>query len=295
MPTKDWMRHLPDNATLNEITMPGSHDAGVFLSSNPGYTKAQDRDLMAQCYAGSRFFDLRAYKAGGGAYKFGHFADAGKLRGRKVGINKHSMGGSLTTELANIGFFLDANPTETVILRFAHIRKGDAILSAVLNTLGTKLARTPAHGPNGSCVAMWPLGDLRGKVLACFDVKDFKGKTSSQMGLIPFMKFGHKAGHQGLVTCGEYADSKSMSDVIESQRQHYQQHQIHSNVDHLLVVYWQQTGGNIEKNTRAGAHAQLMSLANLAGGGHQANVILHDFVSPTTCAAIVEAFNGITV
>ena len=283
MPTNDWMSQLPDNTTLNEITMPGSHDAGVFLQSNPGYTKAQDRDLMQQLGAGSRFFDLRAYKGAGGEYKFGHFADSlPGMRGRKVGINRHSMGGSLNMEIANIGYFLDRNPTETVVLRFAHIRKGGAIQSAVLNILGTKLARTPAHGPNGTCVSMWPIGDLRGKVLACFDTKDFRGQTSSQMGLIPFMKFGHKGGHEGLVTCGEFADSDSMGDVIESQKRHFQAHQVHSNVDHLLVIYWQQTkgGGNIESMTRTGAHAQLMSLANLVGGGHKANVILHDFVNP---------------
>lgn len=290
------MSQLPDAAQFQNITLPGSHDAGVFLSSNPGYTKAQDRDLMAQLYAGSRFFDLRAYKGKRGQMRFGHYFEPIKAtRGRTVGgINKHAMGGSLDVEIGNVRLFLEANPTETVILRFSHIAHSAPVVSAVRNQLGPRLYM----GGRPGNLATWDLGpagnpnSLRGHAIACFDTKEFM--TNAAMGLVPFQKYkpGDPA-HLGLVTCGEYAAQKGLGTVIVNQQEHLAAHQNHPPNDHLLCVYWQQTGGNIEANTRAGAHAQLSNfLGNISGAANRAHVVLHDFVNPETCGAIIEGMNA---
>ena len=63
-----WMGALPDARKLNEISMPGSHDAGVYreVSNKAGVlpvpkdqTACQDRPVLEQCEAGSRFLDVR--------------------------------------------------------------------------------------------------------------------------------------------------------------------------------------------------------------------------------------------
>jgi hypothetical protein len=63
--------------------------------------------------------------------------------------------------------------------------------------------------------------------------------------------------------------------------------------DHLLWVYWQETGGNILENTKSpqGMHARLGTfLKDISTKGELAmpNVIGHDFVTKETCAGIVK-------
>ena len=64
-----WMGAIPDDRKLMEITMPGSHDAGVYKEASTkvglgnvlssGMTACQDRSVLEQCESGSRFFDIR--------------------------------------------------------------------------------------------------------------------------------------------------------------------------------------------------------------------------------------------
>ncbi|MEP7281326.1 MAG: hypothetical protein ABI696_05045 [Rubrivivax sp.] len=74
MAIKDWMSNIADNTLLNEIVMPGSHDAGVWASpatTNVRVTNtfmpvssiaAQLGDIREQAKAGSRWFDIRMFK-----------------------------------------------------------------------------------------------------------------------------------------------------------------------------------------------------------------------------------------
>jgi hypothetical protein len=297
MPHKDWMNFIPDGTQFRNLTLPGSHDAGIFLRGNSARVKCQDRDLMQQCYAGSRFFDLRAYKKGfrGGHMRFGHFFEPiGPMRGRAIA---GSFGGSIDVELGNIRLFLEAEPSETVILRFSHIAHSAPVVAAAQAQLGNRLYR--GNIANLATTQLGAVGDpnsLRGKAVACFDTKEFN--TNSLMGIVPFQKYKDDGvGRNGLVTCGEYANKSDMNKVVNNQLDHFLAHQAHSrHDDHLLVVYWQQTGGNIEANTRGGVHTVLAGFCDaMASGGARPNVVLHDFVSPTTCKTIVDGFNGIVV
>jgi hypothetical protein len=91
----------------------------------------------------------------------------------------------------------------------------------------------------------------------------------------------------------ESADRLAHVACEEHQNNHGDDGRFADRADHLLWVYWQQTGGNIWQNTTApqGMRARLGNfLTNLSRSGKFAmpNVIGHDFVTRETCAKIVK-------
>lgn len=59
----DWMKNLPDNVYLSQLSLPGTHDSGTGNGVNPAFMAAfaqcQDITLGQQWSAGIRAFDLR--------------------------------------------------------------------------------------------------------------------------------------------------------------------------------------------------------------------------------------------
>ncbi len=65
-----WMRDLrfsKPNVQINQITMPGSHEAGMYYTSHctsivhSEWSITQSSSIYNQLRAGSRYFDLRVY------------------------------------------------------------------------------------------------------------------------------------------------------------------------------------------------------------------------------------------
>jgi len=61
-----WMSQIPDQTTLSNIIMPGSHDAGMsetgHCTGGPiiiPWVKTQDQSIASQLDSGSRYFDIR--------------------------------------------------------------------------------------------------------------------------------------------------------------------------------------------------------------------------------------------
>ena len=67
-----WSASLDDNKALNQITMPGSHDATIYedvisyagIGGPKSWSITQNLNIYDQCMAGSRFFDVRLAKDG---------------------------------------------------------------------------------------------------------------------------------------------------------------------------------------------------------------------------------------
>ena len=61
----DWMKELPDNVYLSQLSLPGTHDSGTGNGINPSFMAAfaqcQDIPLGQQWSAGIRAFDLRPH------------------------------------------------------------------------------------------------------------------------------------------------------------------------------------------------------------------------------------------
>jgi Phosphatidylinositol-specific phospholipase C, X domain len=101
-----WMHAMKelDDRPLRELVIPGSHDAGTFVMEHRidnNSSKCQEISILEQLKAGSRYLDLRAWKASDGEYWLYH----GK-------VWTHV---KLADALADIKTFLDQSTGEIVI------------------------------------------------------------------------------------------------------------------------------------------------------------------------------------
>jgi len=119
-----WMgdqNSLIGGRTLKEISLPGSHDAGMSVSQHCSggiecNTKTQEKDILEQLEAGSRYFDIRpVYDDHSGIWYTGHFSFAGSYL---VGCAGQGLGSAL----ACVAIFFESqeNEKELVILDISH-------------------------------------------------------------------------------------------------------------------------------------------------------------------------------
>lgn len=295
----DWMKRLRDDKLLCQITMPGSHDAGVYAGDaktvgmgSKGSAVCQSGSLGDQCRAGSRFFDLRILTSGGA--QVAHHTS--KILGKRHGV----LGGELHQMIGELKDFVTANPTEFVIARFTKCKGHADVVEAVKEAAGDKLLK--GH----HCLARRSVGAMRGKVIAVFGDDFPDALIDPTNGIHRFIRYdGQEHHHHGLTTCGKYANSMDIDKVWTDQIEKLQEHDTHPSHDnHICVVYMTMTSGvkNIKKFTEgdkgthqsakrgfAEAHKLLTERRNsglprpLPG-----NVIMYDFVNAKTSAEIVQ-------
>ena len=104
--TASWMQDMSvlDDRPLKDIVIPGSHDAATFvldLKINNNSSQCQEISIAEQLKAGSRYLDLRAWKAKDGLYWMYHGAAWTHVK--------------LEDVLADIKSFLDQHTGEIVI------------------------------------------------------------------------------------------------------------------------------------------------------------------------------------
>ncbi|KAF9873238.1 phosphatidylinositol-specific phospholipase C [Colletotrichum karsti] len=97
----DWMKAIPDDANLTSLSIPGTHDTMTFDLRDQVF-QCQNHNLSAQLHAGMRYLDIR-----------------GRLVNDSIQIYHASMytGHSYTSVLLTLFDFLDAHPSETVVMR----------------------------------------------------------------------------------------------------------------------------------------------------------------------------------
>jgi 1-phosphatidylinositol phosphodiesterase len=102
----DWMSWLPSGASLSELSIPGTHDTGAYKAGGD-IVLTQSMDLPEQLKSGIRAWDIRLGKDSDGRLKVYH------------GISKQ--GQDFENEvLATASGFLDAHPTEVILMRIKH-------------------------------------------------------------------------------------------------------------------------------------------------------------------------------
>lgn len=55
----DWMASLPDDARLNELSIPGTHDSAAAYVEMAYFAKCQSKPILKQLEAGFRYLDIR--------------------------------------------------------------------------------------------------------------------------------------------------------------------------------------------------------------------------------------------
>lgn len=321
MRTSDFLASISDDKRLDEITVPGSHDAGVYVGSaktvGPSKNKwaiCQHGGLMDQLRAGSRFFDIRVTLHGGSIVA--HHSN--KILGKRVG----STGGSLETMLGEVMAFLDARGSEFVILRISKSKPEKDVVQKVKDICGARLVK------GGGNLASRQLGDLRGKVIAVFDEESFSNHVAAGAGIHPFFRYP-KVDKYGLSFCGKYANNNNIIEVYLDQIEKLQAHDEHAAGPHLSVAYWTQTSpkvfskqrnvqgmtesGSEKKSIQDGMAAMRDRLPSHLNGNTLAfqqnkdlieavrkkrlragiapptlpNIVMYDFVNPASSAAII--------
>ena len=102
----DWMSNIKDDINVNEIVMPGSHDAGSYKMVWLGET--QNFNIEQQLEMGVRYFDLRV----------------NKMDEEYVIFHSIINGVEFLPILESIKNFIIENPTETLLLDFQHFEGG---------------------------------------------------------------------------------------------------------------------------------------------------------------------------
>lgn len=162
------------NKFLHEVVFPGSHDAGV--NAGGKNAKTQNLNLMEQCFAGCRYFDVRVAVTKGGEQKAFH-ADAFLVKGKKKDTQSFLPGGAWGDTFVNMlngaYAFVASKPDEFVILRLSKSYGGwDNIVQTVINTIpGDKLWTGKTN------LNVLRVSDLKGKVVVVFDEGARKGMS----------------------------------------------------------------------------------------------------------------------
>jgi hypothetical protein len=293
MPNPAWMTNIPNNGLLlRHITMPASHDAGVSTVHNAGkgfpvpsgMYICQSQDIAGQLTSGSRFFDVRFSMNGGVPTTVHETAGSGGWGETAAGV------------FAAINAHLTNNPGEIVIVRVSHTDAATGAAVFVAQQANLALARTYTNGSSHVNLANTSLRNLRGRAIVAYG-SDAMANPAWNQGQIRFGKADH-AHRNGIVTCGEYPNSndmaliryKSAKRTNEHRRQGGQTCNAHSHNDHLFMLYWQMTGGNVGTNTRAGGNPPVPIANHNAFNGqngthynlsHMVDVLAGDFQGQT--------------
>lgn len=145
----EWMKYIDGDAPVTDLAIPGSHDSGCI--EMPWYAATQDLTFAEQLERGVRYFDIRVNDKGGDLVIF------------------HSVVNGVDYEgvLRDIDEFMDAHPSEFLVLDFSHFKNDseekvfdlfDEIVSAERVVNDTNIADT-------EFLDALTLDEVRGKVI----------------------------------------------------------------------------------------------------------------------------------
>lgn len=219
--TSNWMSQIDDNKQLNQITMPGSHDAGMSETNNCNpfvgaarVSQTQNLNILDQARAGSRYYDIRVdYDQG--------FWDSNAYLITYHRTGRMGCGGQhLDTVLDQAIMFLQQNPSETIILKFSHTRDFDDhkpadITQRVITLLNNKYSNFLFKSIDQNLnIAQLPLQTVRGKIIAVFD-DEYQSYIDSRKGF--FRYFDGINNYGGITVYDNYSNTYDYSTMRNDQ------------------------------------------------------------------------------
>lgn len=236
--TANWMKGVNNSARLDQIMMPGSHDAGMSELHHcappigiDGYTKTQSGSIGQQLVDGSRYFDIRV--------DFDYDALVTYHRTGAGGCN----GQDLIAALDQARAFLVAHPTETAILKFSHIRDYDGHdpaatkqkINALLNNYDAVIYKNSSGTVN---LAEVTLGNVRGKMILVFDYGEYINPSAG--------RFSYKDGSSvqtdfNITVYDEYSNTSNYDTMRADQVQKWRDHNGWGK-GYLFLLSWTLTG-----------------------------------------------------
>lgn len=144
-----WMTPLADEASLAELSIPGTHDsAALYEPFNSGTAKTQNLTIEQQLEAGIRFLDIRCR----------HLDDAFQIYHGPFDQQQ-----SFDQVLATVSEFLDAHPKQTVIMSVKEEFTAERTTRTFGQTFEAYVEPAPERWHLGAAVPT--VGDARGKIV----------------------------------------------------------------------------------------------------------------------------------
>ena len=143
-----WMTDLPDNTSLAQISIPGTHDAGARFEPVAGTAKCQDLTIPQQLDAGIRFLDIRCR----------HIDNAFAIHHGSVYQNLN-----FQDVLNACKSFLNSHPGETIIMCVKEEHTPSNNTRSFEQTFDSYVAANPSRWYLGASVPN--LGTVRNKIV----------------------------------------------------------------------------------------------------------------------------------
>jgi hypothetical protein len=180
------------------------------------------------------------------------------------------------------------------------------VVQAVRDRLDGVLLKRPSITPIN--LARKKLGDLKGHVVAIFDIGDGFVRDKDN-GILVYKS--HKKTDQiprdrniDLQLCGEYSNKNNYAQMRPIQLARHAEHQAHVNrahdTKHLHVIYFTFTSGakNIKDMTAqydGDLPAFLNTFVTLNATGNGCNIVMMDFINADKCKQVVNLGNGLNI
>lgn len=173
-----WMEQvikpLTSNKTLNDIVIPGSHDAGMSVLSATGgqqkgtinecNTLTQKLNIENQLNGGIRMFDFRV-----GTYNKMLYTKHASSDCMEVALGG-GYGERLYPIATAIRKFLQTNPQEIVLATFSHFCETETPLNGLKDSLIQWIGMDHIYTANKTSIGLVPLSELAGKAVLSFEI-----------------------------------------------------------------------------------------------------------------------------
>ncbi|KAK5210406.1 hypothetical protein LTR41_004074 [Exophiala xenobiotica] len=266
-PPLDWMeQNLPTIGclTLQDIVLPGSHDAGISEinyahGGNAANTQAQFLNIEGQLQAGIRYFDIRPSISHGQFYT-GHYTD-------QLGAN----GESIADIISDINSFTAKGFNELIILELSHSLDTDNDYDAFDDTqysnLLTQISKNLKHlytGHGSDLLTTVPLSDFISSGPAIVVICDERDKN-----WLSANKFLNKGfyGPGQLPVYNNYADTTELNTMQQDQYTKFAaQTKKPDNPDQLFLLSWTFTQNVADAIGIGGSGSSLLESATYFNG-----------------------------
>lgn len=310
-----WMGKLAKTnpaVTINALTMPGSHDAGMFEITDTStivansWALTQQLSIFDQLKAGSRYFDLRIRHTSKGFYT-GHYSDSSSS---SIGLN----GASLKSVLDQAYRFISqqAASGEVVFFKFSHTEDNTNLtnlINEISNGLKDRMFKT---NDTSMVIQKQKLTDLAGRVVCLFD-DEFSSKINFSKGVFKYIDIPDPSTKMGIpqFTVNEpgaqvfdhYSDSNSLATMSSDQLVKLKIDGGY-NRNYLFLLSWTLTGSftssvkdvqvlstmcNPWLPTHTSKWRKVTQVGLIKTHPTRANIVYFDFITPCLCSCIIEA------
>ncbi|WP_166244701.1 phosphatidylinositol-specific phospholipase C [Paenibacillus turpanensis] len=146
--SNNWMGSLSNSTSLTALSIPGTHDSGALYESIYGTAKNQDLTIAQQLSIGVRYLDIRTR----------HYQNAFTIHHGAVYQNQN-----FDDVLNAVISFLNANPTETVIMSVKEEHTAAENTRSYEETFNSYVNKNPSKWFMSNRVPT--LGEARGKIV----------------------------------------------------------------------------------------------------------------------------------